>query len=312
MSENKRKIAPLFDIYSKNLTTVNPKYNDIYACPLCLRKFSKSSLEDGMLTVEHIIPDKLKGKIYILLCKECNSKCGRDIDIHLVNKIEADEFFSGNSNKPLKAEFIVGEGITRGDFYINKEGNPMLKLIGKPNLAHPNQTQKSIEAMNNKDISITINGNMGYNPNICTIALLKIGYLILFSCLGYGYIFHKPLEIIRSQILVPEKRIVEPKVFTLFERITDKFKVMYVYSPIKYKCFLAVIDLPTSNKRSLAIVLPGLDDFDCEIYKRLCDYDPKSSKEKLLMKEIIFEPQWLINPEYARRAEVIWSVKYEK
>lgn len=306
MKNTQGRVEALFNIFSKNLTTVLPKYSDVYVCPLCLRIFPKNSIEEGILTVEHIIPNKLKGKIYTLLCKDCNSKCGRDIDYHLIKKIQSEEFLGGYSNKPLNAEIITGDGMSRGDLFIDRFGKPNLKLIGKPNLVHPKKLEESINDMNRDAITITINCNLGFNPTISKIALLKIGYLLLFSCLGYGYILHKPLETIREQILNPEKKLIEPKIFTFHENISDKFKILYTHSPQRYKCFISAIDLSTNIKRSLGIVLPGLNDFNCDIYNKLCGYDPITNSEKLLMSEIIYEPQWLVEPQYSRRAESIW------
>ena len=61
-----------------------------YICPLCLNTFNLSELGDkvnDILTVEDVPPKSLGGNPILITCRNCNSKCGHNLDVYLLNEI---------------------------------------------------------------------------------------------------------------------------------------------------------------------------------------------------------------------------------
>ena len=54
-----------------------------YVCPLCMKSFP-SEVAKTELTEEDVPQKSLGGHRITLTCKQCNSKCGSIIDIHLM------------------------------------------------------------------------------------------------------------------------------------------------------------------------------------------------------------------------------------
>ncbi|MBN2502846.1 MAG: HNH endonuclease, partial [Anaerolineales bacterium] len=74
MSKKQKKKEKLFDLYSTSLA-INSNLTDWFICPLCHRGFKKEHLES--LTLEHIIPQSLGGKLVTLTCWKCNKRVGQ-------------------------------------------------------------------------------------------------------------------------------------------------------------------------------------------------------------------------------------------
>ena len=60
--------------------------NGDYLCPICLNEYSEQDVKN-VLTEEDVPQKSLGGNRIALTCRKCNSRCGSDIDIHLLNAI---------------------------------------------------------------------------------------------------------------------------------------------------------------------------------------------------------------------------------
>jgi 5-methylcytosine-specific restriction endonuclease McrA len=85
----RKRLARLFEAFAANLSAFDSSQQNIFACPLCLRGFTQDALESEGLTEEHIISRELGGRLITLTCKECNSRGGAELDVHLVNEFRA-------------------------------------------------------------------------------------------------------------------------------------------------------------------------------------------------------------------------------
>src|SRR5437667_10578715 len=72
-------------------------YSNKVLCPLCLQSYSEDAidLEEPELTVEHIAPESLGGKVVTLSCKSCNSTHGSRLDSHLVQMVRSQDSLAG-------------------------------------------------------------------------------------------------------------------------------------------------------------------------------------------------------------------------
>jgi len=99
-----------------DLIAIRPDVRDVIWCPLCLRPFERSALErsapdDNKLDEEHIIPEKLGGKIITLTCKKCNNDDGGQIDSYFVQKVKVDEALQGYPGSIGSDVYISGHRV---------------------------------------------------------------------------------------------------------------------------------------------------------------------------------------------------------
>src|ERR1035438_10135188 len=79
-----------FDEMSSDLSTVLAGRTGNILCPLCLKEFGESDIEDN-LTEEHVIPSSADGRITTLTCRSCNSVSGSEIDSHFARVFRIEE-----------------------------------------------------------------------------------------------------------------------------------------------------------------------------------------------------------------------------
>ncbi len=107
----------LFDTFSKNWQIVRPAYDfkdqteiidkdfkNAVVCPLCMKFFNAATLNQNSalpLTLEHCPPEELGGKSKVLLCKECNSRTGHDVDLKLMEFVHVQPFNNAELNSSI-------------------------------------------------------------------------------------------------------------------------------------------------------------------------------------------------------------------
>ena len=168
-----------------------------YVCPICLKPCAAEDLTD-----EHVPQHSLGGHKMTLTCRECNSKCGSEVDVYLTNAIEQMErprFLPGSDRKVcvLGAEKELSSSIR-----ITPDG---LEFVVDTRNSHP----KVWEYYKNNVFKIdAIFSAKDYlkkqNPNRCFAALLKNAYLMLFARSGYAILLDSHYDRLRSQIRNPE------------------------------------------------------------------------------------------------------------
>ena len=65
-------------------------------------------MEEPGLTLEHITPESLGGKVVTLSCKSCNSTHGSRLDSHLVQMVRSQDSLAGLGNQLLKGRIGIG------------------------------------------------------------------------------------------------------------------------------------------------------------------------------------------------------------
>ena len=95
---NKSKRLRLVDEYKKIISELPFQTEDgdsfpvteHYICPICLETFNLNKLGDkanDLLTVEDVPPKSLGGNPLLITCRKCNSSCGHNLDVYLLNEI---------------------------------------------------------------------------------------------------------------------------------------------------------------------------------------------------------------------------------
>ncbi len=135
----RRRLTRYFEAYASNLSFFIPSLRNVFACPLCLRGFNPDALESEGLTEEHVISRELGGKLITLTCKDCNSRGGADLDVHLANEFRALDKISGLRAKPFKGRVKVGDVKQDVEVYVSGDQSPRLRIIGDTKRTNPKE-----------------------------------------------------------------------------------------------------------------------------------------------------------------------------
>lgn len=200
----------LFDRFSAELETLSPAYKGMYACPLCLKLFDRSSvdLQPGAshteLTLEHVVPNRLGITRYVLTCQKCNNDVGgASIDSSLHKHVNFGEFIRRVDGASWNAT-VEFEGHLIPCKWTRTDKGHELKVVGK---ASSPAAQKAFEEMlRGKPESFHLHFPMPSERH-AQVSQLKSGYLACFRVIGYPYVGLPLATSIREQICNPAKCI---------------------------------------------------------------------------------------------------------
>ena len=245
---NRRKV---FNKFTESLRAQRPDLRDKYMCPICLDVFDRSAVEGAApdLTLEHVIPDELGQRLFVLTCSTCNNDVGgAKLDATLHRKAAAHAFLSGE--RPIRAEVLI-DGLRLAVDWNFTPGSESarphndLRVIGRATSpAAIEQSQATLKA--GKDgPEMTIRFPVS-NPRYEKTALLKVGYLIGFLRHGYQFALSPTLDLVREQIrdpsaeLLPVKAlVVGPATFLAARRNS----LALIEKPTELQGFMALVEL---------------------------------------------------------------------
>ncbi len=278
------QLEKFFDLYSTNLTMlrealapqlqIEPVVDGIMFCPICLRIFSREDLKHGDLTLEHIPPEKLGGKVRTVTCRKCNNYAGTELDSHLVQKSRLDTFSSGNSDYPIKAKVTVNNVVALPiDLTFDENRGYLMVPPVRVRKKSPEQVEAFTQELQ-EDISTILNISFNAYSNINTrAALLRIAYLWAFSIFGYGFIINPNLDLIRQQIQNPHENILGSNWGIWEQDFPDNLLgINLIKSPREARAFFLVFECSFEGKSSrYGIVLPGFDEPGQKVYEWLSE-----------------------------------------
>jgi hypothetical protein len=297
----------LFEDYSRNLSFYHPPLEHTFLCPLCLQPFNKNAIQSGKLTIEHIIPAGIGGKLVTLTCKECNSESGHRLDAHLVQRMRVEDILAGKSDLPLRIRINVGKGEFGGDLYLSNDQHPNIQIIGLQDISNPKLHKLALNEFDTGLKVLSIHGSLGFKEIPSRVAALRVAYLLMFRYFGYGYILYENLDQVREQIFHPEEETDSLRPMFWIGDTPKSNIIAVLQQPPELRCFQAIIDLSSNIKRTLCVVLPGLDPDSKTIYRRWItaitlgkvDYNPKIDL-------VYYDPKYLTDYGYRSLPERIW------
>jgi HNH endonuclease len=268
----------LFNAYAAQLTTMGrvfaefPKVEDTFLCPFCQQTFERDALDEPpRLTAEHCIPESVGGTLdtATLICKRCNNGMGASIDTHLTQKHSADEFLAGLSKKAKRMWMEVGEGRARAELKVTgKKGEqPKLSVLFDRNRSKPVKFDALVSALdegmkNPEGFKWKFDIDIRYSPRRYRVALLRIGFLMMFRQFGYPYVLDNNVAQVREQLLHPDCDIIpEPVAITLPGEPPCVNVVGIIHKPAHLQSFAAIVRLKSESRvMHKAILMPGLGD----------------------------------------------------
>ncbi len=258
--------------------------DDLYVCPLCHQFFNIDSLNQNSLnplTLEDIPPKKVGGRPLVLTCKECNNKSGLSLDHHISSLMAWHSFADGESY--IVSKLTIGKNNPfRGSMRFNSEEKTFTLQFPKKNpYAQRQFTYLNKEAPLNTQIGFSIRRG---NPNKAALGLLRIGHLLAFYRFGYSYLFSKGAYLILSIInqdelgngtqpmIVNDQNFLKGNDgFILFEKPNNLGSMLVAFT-LKYKI----------TSKSFGVVIPGLYEKHCELFKTFNSSGPTDSVVQLL------------------------------
>ena len=182
-------------------------------CPVCLTTFTKKQVAFGKkVTLEHVPPKALGGKVICLTCVKCNNSASRlDYAANLAEKVK-DDYLSGRGAR-VEVDFFGG-GIRSG--YIRPEDDlTATRFAQQPLPTSIRQLRGGVMKLPSLPIGPDLDVKKGIrfrikrpNPHHVAVSWLRSAYLLVFSLFGReGYRFAKSpaLRPVREQILNPDE-----------------------------------------------------------------------------------------------------------
>jgi len=281
MGNHLRKIKKhrIFEYHAEHLELLKRKYRiklygqktEGYICPLCNKIFDKDAFDEkytDQLTLEHVPPGKLGGSVELLTCKICNNTHGAKLESVLKENLETNDFFSRIPGSNVNARFLIDDKWNIGGKFINTEDGFRISAI-KEN-SHHNHYDKlfsgDVDTINKFDVSFTYSRN----KRKASLALLRTGFLMMYSRFGYPVLINKNMINVRDQINNPDKDILE-NVGTIELDYEEEFEgINFVREPEELKSFAVLFRTKTENKvRKHAVLFPGPSSPGLNIYKNL-------------------------------------------
>ena len=218
------KALHIFEKYSKNLnllidnSLINSKFHklkDFYICPICLNKYDKIEGKNP-LTLEDAPQKSVGGTTNTLTCKKWNNEAGFKIDHHLVNRLTDldNSKFLPNTEVAIKTE-IDGK-LYNATLKIDEKG--VMTVFHSKKNNNPRLLEDKISELK-KDKIVDFNFiRKKVIPDNLDYAVLKTAYILLFQYTGYKIILTDEYDVIREQILKPEKRLISKNFYFFSEK----------------------------------------------------------------------------------------------
>ena len=283
---NYKKKKFIFDVFSKQLNDIKIQtvegpiiqLIDSYVCPLCLEIFTIDKISE--LTVEHIPPKSVGGTGSILTCKHCNNTCGKDLAIALQLELQIRDFDS------VQLKDGVDSKVQCNDISVNcitkyQDKKILFTIDEKRN--NPGTISQLFSELKNNTGEYTIKvdskiGNKPRNIEAANASILKSAYLLAFWCLGYRYILHDSLKIVRKLIEELPTRTDCPGFVAFIVKetllIKNNREGLYTAKVNGLDCLVVLMDMTLIEhpKRHRAIaILPHHEDTSGVVYKRIID-----------------------------------------
>ncbi len=215
------------------------------------------------LSIEHIPPDRLGGKIKTLTCQKCNNDLGSRVDAHLVGRISAEEMKQGKIPIPGVLRVAGQRAAIKTTLVKRAEGTSGFELAieCRPKSSKPGSIESIIETLSSSfSDKFDLAWNLGFKPGPSNSGFLKSAYLMMFYYFGYSYIRYDFVQPLRHAIFNPQSGL---ELFKGIVRLKKKppwpNSIAIVTSPMELKGFVVFLEMKDVSEHHWAIFLPGFD-----------------------------------------------------
>ena len=246
----------------RTLTTIGlpnllPPTGEFYACPCCLIPYGRDALNARVLTEEHVPPRALGGRELALTCATCNNTAGSAFDAHAERREAIDDFYAGGGpNRAMRAEFAVGNVLTRGN--IHRAGDALL-LVGEPKANDPKLMEEMTRTLNAWATGEATGARIGFRPTEnmsvtrARLSWVRAAYVAAFAVLGWRYVLMSCLNPLRAQLADPTASLLPPLGMVDLAASRDRRQLFIVQEPEELRSIAVILGRYT-------VLLPWVED----------------------------------------------------
>lgn len=318
----------LFDTYVANLDALREFCDECaipprtYVCPLCCQGFGIDTLQDTeALTVEHSIPGALGGtkETATLTCKRCNNTGGTLLDAHLANRFASEQFIQGLKADSTRSWVEIEGARVRANVRIEGEDEQQIHFELLQKHTNPRDFDKVRRILEGKRtgslLQVGVAPDLKFSPLNARVALLRIGFLLMFRQFGYGYALSPGAQVVREQILAPNTELI-PDITTIdLDTMVESHgsPPAIVIRPAEYRAFCVPVTL-TAGTRTVhkGVLLPGPRDETGEVYQRLAVAKASGTHLRFRFQSFEYAPEELATQEGALLAHLVWDALSSK
>lgn len=243
-----RSLANLSLLRGVGLTSLDLSY----CCPLCMNTFSQEKAKQE-LTEEDVPQKSLGGQRITLTCKQCNSSCGANIDIYLLNSIKGMEQRAFLTGTDRNVSISKGENRLHATLKVGESGNMLLNIDTKRNNPKTWAFYHDNVLLENSVINIQ-DDPLKQSIRRYSAAILKNAYLILFARTGYTFLADSFYDRLRRQILNSEPYVLPERLWT-FQNVSVPDGI-YLAGDNRYRGFFVVYSLQLQKSYKVCVLLP--------------------------------------------------------
>jgi HNH endonuclease len=176
-----------------------------YGCPLCLRLFPRDQIEH--LSLDHVPPKSVGGKLEVLTCKSCNETAGAELDSHAFAVERIRRVLAGERYPPVLARFKFGR--VTANMELRSDG-ALNEILGLP-ASNPPGVLDEVMAIFDAHVRAGTSPSIKFamptlRPSLrrAAVSYLRAGYLAAFAAIGYAAIARQSFDPVRQQICEPD------------------------------------------------------------------------------------------------------------
>ena len=182
-----------------------------------MRLFSRQSLDDGTLTLEHVPPESMGGRGIVLTCRECNSFAGHTVDAAAHNRerlLSLGDILAGRRGEfegPARVKF---QGFSTNAILSMRDNS--VTIVVRETTNHPERfrgqmsaIQGEVEAARGGSVEFGISTRVRAPFHRARVGDLRAAFLAAFAQFGYSYAFHPRLAPVLAQIARPDEELID-------------------------------------------------------------------------------------------------------
>jgi len=216
----KRKVL---QVLSANLRLFFPHLPNHFICPLCLRVFDIDR-DEKLISQAHLIPSAAGGQHSTLACRDCNSHLGANQDKWFAERVRLYKRKEHIFRARFKNEAFEIDGVkVNGHWEMTDQDGFTFQIHPKRNAPHIIAQLAHKFALHPNKITAAFAIPLAAKDRIIRIGYLTMAYLYWFTFLGYSWVMQRHLDIVREQILHPERTVINERCFSKFNNQDTAF-----------------------------------------------------------------------------------------
>lgn len=253
--------------------TTEPSPDNLFLCPICFKYFPEEAVDANLISLEHVPPKAVGGKVRTLTCRTCNNEAGTRLDSKLQKHLNFIEFDDNIPKTELEIKYSLNDSVfLPATLSQSPEGN--LIIAGQPHRSNPKDLERIMQNPPQNANQMTFRLQIPTYERHSRAAILRIAYLYAFSVLGYSFLMNPNLGVIRGQIRYPDESILPSWGIIRNEKLPDELVgINAIREPKELRSWLVIFDLKTSkdSKSRWGALLPAPTQPGLSIYQWLSE-----------------------------------------